>query len=156
MRQIQTVVDIAADRATVWKVLTDFAAYPEWNPFVRRVEGEPESGAWLKVTLQLPGMSAISFRSQVQPAEAPDKFGWRGHLLIPGLFSGHHQFHLQVHGEATRLHHFEQFSGVLVSLMWWKIEAPSRIGFEAMNAALKARAESMVKSGPACTDTVAA
>jgi hypothetical protein len=146
MRQIQTVVDIAADRATVWNVLTDFAAYPEWNPFVRRIEGEPKSGEWLKVTLQLPGMSAISFRSQVQPADVPSEFGWRGHLLIPSLFSGHHQFHLQARGEATRLHHFEQFSGILVPLMWWKIEAPSRIGFEAMNAALKARAEEIATS----------
>ena len=134
----------------------DFVAYPEWNPFVRRIEGKPKSGEWLKVTLQPPAMSAISFRSQVQPADAPSEFGWRGHLLIPDLFTGHHQFHLQVHGEVTRLHHFEQFSGILVPLMWWKIEAPSRIGFEAMNAALKARAEGMAKSGATQTEAVMA
>jgi hypothetical protein len=36
-------------------------------------------------------MSAISSRSQLQPADAPSEFGWHGH----------HQFHLQVHSEST-------------------------------------------------------
>ena len=35
MREISTYVDIDANRGLVWEVLTDFARYPDWNPYVR-------------------------------------------------------------------------------------------------------------------------
>ena len=39
MKEIHTEIEINAPAEKIWKVLTDFAAYPEWNPFVRRGEG---------------------------------------------------------------------------------------------------------------------
>jgi uncharacterized membrane protein len=35
-------IHMKAPAQRVWQVLTDFAAYPEWNPFIRRVNGRPE------------------------------------------------------------------------------------------------------------------
>ncbi len=34
MKVIHTEIEINAPAEAVWRVLTDFAAYPEWNPFV--------------------------------------------------------------------------------------------------------------------------
>ncbi|WP_405512784.1 SRPBCC family protein [Streptomyces canus] len=44
MREISTYVDIDAKPRIVWEVLTDFARYPDWNPYVREVTGEVRVG----------------------------------------------------------------------------------------------------------------
>ena len=35
-KQLRTHIDIHASPERVWQVLTDFAAYPDWNPFITR------------------------------------------------------------------------------------------------------------------------
>ena len=69
-------------------------------------------------------------------------FAWRGHLVVPGLVDGEHSFTLEPRGAGVRLVHAENFSGVLVPLLRRSLETTTRQGFEAMNAALKARVES--------------
>jgi len=66
---------------------------------------------------------------------------WRGSLPIPGLFTGEHYFRLEPQaGGSTRFVHGENFSGLLLPVLGG-ILAATQQGFEAMNAALKARAE---------------
>ena len=38
MRELRREIEIAAPPERVWAVVTDFAAYPEWNPFIRRLD----------------------------------------------------------------------------------------------------------------------
>lgn len=40
MPTIHTSIDIAAPPEKVWAALTDYERYPEWNPFMRRIEGD--------------------------------------------------------------------------------------------------------------------
>jgi len=134
-------MDIDADPKTVWHVLTDFSAYPDWNPFIRSIEGEPTQGSRLSVLIHPPGRKPMRFQPQVQAAENPARLSWIGSLLMRGLFDGHHEFELHAHGQGTRLVHRESFSGLLVPLVWNKMEQATRAGFEAMNLTLKARAE---------------
>ena len=42
MKEVFSEIDIQAPAERVWQVLTDFASYPEWNPFIRRINGEPK------------------------------------------------------------------------------------------------------------------
>lgn len=49
--EILSSLEIAASPMRVWGVLTDFAAYPAWQPFVR-IDGENEPGADLRYTLR--------------------------------------------------------------------------------------------------------
>ena len=42
-KQLHTSIDIDATPERVWEILTDFAAYPQWNPFMPEVTGTP---AW--------------------------------------------------------------------------------------------------------------
>ena len=143
-RSIATAVDIEASPATVWGVLMDFAAYPAWNPFIRSIEGRALAGERLSVAIQPPGQSPMRFRPRVQRVDEAHSFSWLGNLFVPGLFDGLHEFSLESVGAITRLHHRERFSGLLVPLLWNKMQSPTRDGFEAMNRALKARAESLV------------
>jgi hypothetical protein len=38
----------------MWAVVTDFAAYPEWNPFIGRISGDFQEGARLEVRIEPP------------------------------------------------------------------------------------------------------
>ena len=93
MKEIHTEIEINASPERIWKVLTDFPAYPEWNPFVREIDGQLVTGAKLKVVLQPPGGKGMTFRPKVLKVEPNREFRWLGQLLIHGLFDGEHFFH---------------------------------------------------------------
>src|SRR5262249_31565776 len=138
MRRIATTIDIAAPAHTVWRILTDFAAYPDWNPFIRRLSGELAVGGRLEVTLQPPGRRPMSFRPVVQLLEPERELRWRGRVLLPGLFDGEHAFVIHPRGGGCRLHHEETFNGLLVPL-FTKMLADTEQGFLAFNVALQRR-----------------
>lgn len=144
-RTIQTSIDIDAGADVVWRVLMDFSAYPRWNPFIYQLEGQPLKGERLSVLIQPPGKREMRFRPTVQDVEPQHAFSWLGSVLMPGLFDGRHEFLLEPIGPATRFHHRETFSGLLVPLLWKSMQAPTQAGFESMNRALKLCAESLAK-----------
>ena len=145
MRVVETGIDIAAPPWRVWRVLTDFAAYPAWNPFLTRVDGRPEQGARLRVRVEAPGRSALTLTPWVVAVETGRELRWRSRLLlVPGLLDGEHAFHLEwlAEGRATRLRQAARFSGLLAPLAGaGGVLDTTRRGSEAMDAAVKALAE---------------
>jgi uncharacterized protein YndB with AHSA1/START domain len=95
MHEIATEVTIDAPSPAVWRVLMDFARYPEWNPFVREISGAAEVGQRLRVTLGPPGGKGMRFRPKVLVVEPNTEFHWIGRLLLPGIFDGRHYFRLR-------------------------------------------------------------
>jgi hypothetical protein len=141
MRELQTSTEIDATPERVWEILTDFPSYPGWNPFIRSIAGEAVPGAELRVTIQPPGGRAMSFKPTVREAEPQRELRWLGHLLVPRVFDGEHSLRIERIGEGrVRFVQAERFTGVLVPLLGGTLEATRR-GFEAMNEALKRRAE---------------
>lgn len=147
MKEILTDVEIDAPPTRVWTVLTDFEAYDEWNPFLRIV-GRPNVGSRPQVRLTPPSGRGMTFRPEVTAAEPNREFRWVGHLYLSGLFDGEHRFVLEPldGGERTRFVHGETFSGVLAGPLLRVSGDDTRAGFEAMNEALKRRAEGSVGS----------
>jgi len=143
MHRISTSIDIAASASRVWAVLMDFPAYSDWNPFVRHLTGSTATGSRLQVTVQPEGGRAMSFAPEVLTCEPEREFRWRGKVIVSGLFDGEHAFKLaEAAAGSCRFVHEEVFSGVLVPLlMRGAMRASTQAGFEAMNRALKARAE---------------
>lgn len=140
--EIFTEIEIQGTPAQVWAVLMDFAAYPDWNPFVRRIEGNAEPGSRLQVVLSPPGGSAMTFKPKVLAANASQEFRWLGHLLFPGIFDGEHRFELHDLGNGrTRFVQAERFRGILVPFLRKMLNTKTQDGFHQMNAALKARVE---------------
>ena len=140
--EIATTISISASPERVWAVLIDFARYPEWNPFVRSIEGSPSEGSALKVTIQPPGGKAMTFRPIVLRHSVGREFRWKGKVLLPGLFDGEHYFGLAPAADgSTQFAHGERFSGLLVPLFRSALDRNTKAGFEAMNLALKQRLE---------------
>jgi hypothetical protein len=140
MREIQTDIEIAAAPEEVWRVLTDFAAYPEWNPFVTRASGELREGGRLEIFVQVPEGRGMKFTPRVLRVEPARELRWIGSMPL-NLFNGEHIFRLEPAGPArTRFLHGERFTGLLIPLMGSTLEKVRR-GYFLMNEALKARVE---------------
>jgi hypothetical protein len=146
MKRLSSEIEISAPPERVWQVLTDFAAVPGWNPFIRSVEGELKTGERLRVHLKPPDGMGMTFRPTVLKAEPGSELRWIGRFLTPGLFEGEHYFVIEpLDAGRVRFVQGETFTGFLVPVMslvglFKNIQA----GFEAMNGALKERAESSV------------
>lgn len=139
---LKSEIEIQASPERVWDVLTDFAAYPAWNPFIPRIAGAVEVGARLETRLQPPGGRGMSFRPTVLAADPAKELRWVGRLGVPGLFDGEHRFGIESLGpDRVRFVQEERFAGLLTPLVLRFLERGTRQGFEAMNQALKARAE---------------
>lgn len=142
MRELYTEAEIAASAEKVWRHLMDFENYPNWNPFVRSIEGEAKPGAPLKVFLQPSGGSGMTLKPNVVECVPNAKFSWLGSLLVKGLFDGKHELLIEpLENGNVRFIQRENFSGILVPLVWGMIKTGTRRGFEEMNAALKELAE---------------
>ncbi len=141
MYEMRTEIEIAAQPAAVWEVLTDAASLEQWNPFIHRMEGALEEGATLEVELGAEGHSRMTFKPRLLRVQPGKELRWRGKLLMPGLFDGEHVFELEPTSQGTRFVHREEFSGLLVPLLRAKLERDVKPGFEAMNRALKERVE---------------
>ncbi|MEO3771217.1 SRPBCC domain-containing protein [Micromonospora sp. B9E7] len=138
---ISTTIDIAASPQAVWKVLTEFAAYQDWNPFMRRIEGTAEVGTKLVVHLSPPGGRSMTFKPTVLTADPGQELRWLGKLGFGGLFDGEHSFVLTANADgSTHLTHSERFSGLLVVLFKGTLKN-THTGFDAFNQALKQRVE---------------
>lgn len=145
MKEIQTEIRIGATPEEVWRVLTDFGAYTQWNPFVKSVKGELKEGARLEIFVQIPEGRGMKFKPKVLRVEPARELRWLGSLPIPGLFNGEHIFRLEQAGAgSTRFLHGERFTGLVIPFIGGTLDKTRR-GYELMNAALKARVEGRAK-----------
>jgi hypothetical protein len=142
MKELRSEIEIEASAERVWQLLTDFAHFPQWNPFIRRASGNVKLGERLDVYMQPSGANGMTFRPTVLKAEPNRELRWIGHLLIPGLFDGEHIFNIEPLGtNRVRFVQREIFTGLLVPLLAKRLDTDTQRGFEEMNQALKVRAE---------------
>jgi hypothetical protein len=141
-KQLDAEVEVQASPERIWEVLTDFAAYQEWNPFIVRAAGQAVPGHRLELDLRLPGRRATTIRPEVLDAEPGRHLRWLGRLPVPGLFAGEHHFTIEPAGPGrSRVRQHEEFRGLLVPLLLAMIARPTLEAFHQMNQALAARAE---------------
>lgn len=136
---------LPANLTDSWRVLTDFAAYPEWNPYLTAITGEFQVGEKVALTL-LTERSPQPRRSHATLAkiEPQTAFAWRGQQFpIPGFSHTRHVFALErIDDTHTRLRHYEEFRGLGVALDSSGRKADiqnNERAFAQMNKALAAR-----------------
>ena len=148
MQPLHAAADIDAPAEQVWRVVTDFPRYPEWNPFIVRASGDQRVGGRLELTITAPDVRAVTFRPRVLDIEPGHLIRWKGRLLIPGLFDGRHSLTVEpLVDRRSRFTTHEEVTGILVPLLGKVIRA-SQQGFELMAEALGRRvAEQAAASG---------
>lgn len=117
MKELRTEIEIQAPTERAWQLLTDFAGFPQWNPFIRRASGEAKTGVRLEVHIQPTGARGMTFRPTIFKAEPNRELSWLGRLLIPGLFDGEHILTIESLGaNRVRFVQREIFTGLFVPL----------------------------------------
>jgi hypothetical protein len=141
-KEIQREIWIERPPAAVWQILTATDDYPSWNPFIRHLRGQFQTGNRIEVEIGPPGSDTMTFRPVVLTVERDREIRWLGSLWMGGLFDGEHSFRLESDGRRTHLIQSERFSGLLVGRLTDSILRKTEEGFGAMNEAVKERAES--------------
>jgi len=142
MKQLDNELEINASAERVWQLLTDFASFPQWNPFIQHVSGQLKRGAQLEVTLQPSGTHATTIRPIVLKTEPNRELRWVGRWLLPGLLDDEHIFTIEpLDAERVRFTQREIFTGLLAAFHARSRNTDTRRGFREMGKALKLRAE---------------
>jgi hypothetical protein len=146
---IETQIQINAPASAVRAVLFKYDDYPQWNPYIVKVDGPVTEGGQLYLTIHIAGRSDITGYAKVLIA-TDNQVTWRGTglsqvasgpvtLPIPGILSAKHDFIIQEVGpDKTLVINNDRFSGADIPFQNF---APMEEGLKAMNEALKKRVE---------------
>jgi hypothetical protein len=142
MSETRSEIDIAVPAALVWVILADFGTYGHWNPLIRGILGKAEAGRRIEISL----LSSSGARIRTQPTivhlREEREMRWHERWRVPGLFASERRFSIQALPQGgVRFHHTERARGLLVSLLGYRRRSRSKPAFDAMNTALKLRAE---------------
>ncbi|MEH6582903.1 MAG: SRPBCC domain-containing protein [Halioglobus sp.] len=140
---VSSEITLPANPELSWEVLTKFENYPEWNPYLTRVEGKLAPGETVSFTL-IDGnfTDPMHLSAVVALVQPPKQFYWTGTLVLQGIHDTRHIFELKPRPDGTtQLLHYEEFRGVLPMLLPEREQrtAHTRRAFEGMNRALQQR-----------------
>lgn len=133
MQHIETAIEINADAASVWRLLTH-GQERAWDPMFVSMEGELKQDQ--KFLLRLRRGPAM--KMCVTALEPNRVLEWTSG--IRGVFFSRHRFEIVGNGGRTLLKHSDNFSGVVVRLLGTMLHKVG-VQYGAFNRALKAEAE---------------
>jgi hypothetical protein len=92
--------------------------------------------------MQPVGARGVTLHPKVLEASPGHSLRWLGRLGLPGVFDAEHAFTITPRPDGgVRLDQDETFKGMLVPFMAGSLDRHTRPAFDAMNEALKQRAE---------------
>lgn len=138
-------VEIAAPSAFVWDVLTDFAHYPQWNPYTVAVSTTLELGTPIDLTLPNPDGSDGTFvnREWVRVVDPPHHLRYDTAEEMPGIFAVRDQWITELGPDRCTYHTTDAISGKYADKVMEMTGTWVKAGFDSVAHALKARAENL-------------
>lgn len=145
MFTIDRTLEINAPAEQVWQVLTDFARYGDWNPFVPQAHCDLRIGGALKMQVVLKKqMQQTEYINAVTPGKS------FAYSMKPAPLGALRSLRVQTVEpiDAMRCRYISHFEigGWLNPVVSLAMGAPMRQGFEAMAQGLKAQAEKLNQS----------
>ncbi len=142
MKELRTEIEISSGPEKVWKILTDFEKYDQWNPFIHRIAGEAKEGSKIEIHIERPGGKSRKYGPTVTKVEQGRELRWLGKSSLPGILNGEHIFTIEkLQVERVLFVNREVFDGLLTLLFGKSLDTDVKKGLEEMNKALKERAE---------------
>jgi hypothetical protein len=138
---LHTELEIDASPDQVWKVLTDRATYPDWNPFIISSTGDLTVGTTITNVLRDTNGKDTEFTPELLAVEAGRELRWIGRIGFGGVFDGEHAFRIEVLPNGrSKLIQEETFRGVAVPFTVGMLRDTIKPQFHAMNKAIAERA----------------
>lgn len=144
MLEVYTEINIRSTAETVWQILTTFEDYATWNPFIKKVEGKAQKGNQIEIHIFPPGLKSMRLNPTITELIFCRKLQWQGKFLFPGILDGEHSFIIKELADLSiRLIQKEYYSGLLIPFSKKQLKNNTKQGFNLMNQAIKAKAESL-------------
>jgi hypothetical protein len=142
VKEVRTEIEIKSYPESVWKILTDFATYDQWNPFINEIIGLPTEGSKIDISIETPSGKNRKYSPRITKVEEGRELRWFGKSSLPGFLNAEHIFTIEeLQPERVRFTQREVFDGLLTRLFGKGLDVDVRQGFQDMNEALKKRAE---------------
>ena len=111
-------VIIDAPQQAVWKQVTDFESYSEWNPFVREAHANFVVGGRIQFLEDLKQFGRHWLEAEFLSIQPYNRFVWKGYFGSPFLFTVRHSFLLEAtEAGQTRFSQIHENSGLLIPLL---------------------------------------
>lgn len=134
-------IGVQAPAETIWEILYDLERWHEWNPLYPLAHGVIRIGSQLDLTLALEGEPPQQIKPVILEWVPNDQIHWRLKML-GGLVSTTRFLELeQLDTASTIFSNGELIGGLLGPTVARRMGRKIYRGFQAMNEALKARAE---------------
>jgi uncharacterized protein YndB with AHSA1/START domain len=142
-------VEIEASAEFVWGVLTDYADYPQWNPYTVAVATTLEIGSLIDLTLPAVDGSGTTFvnREYVRIVDPPRHLRYDTAEEMPGIFAIRDQWLTELGPDRCAYHTTDTISGKYADKVMEMTGDWIKAGFDSVARALKTRAEALVRQG---------
>jgi hypothetical protein len=138
-------VEVDAPASVTWEVVTDFASYPQWNPFTVRVDTSGEVGD--EVLLHLPDPSkpgeTFTTREHIRVKDAPHHLQYDTGDSIPQMLAIRDQWVEDLGEGRSAYRTTDVFTGEIAQVVYDMQAEWVKAGFDATALALKDRAEKL-------------
>lgn len=138
MKTINSEIIINATPSEVWSVISNFAEYPLWNPFIISISSNVAVNNKIRVKVKPVDSPEMTFKPTVLTYLQNEEITWEGRFFIKGLFDGKHTLKLiDNYDGTTTFIKSECFQGLLIPFFTDIIENKTFKGFCLMNQRLK-------------------
>ena len=134
--EVRTEITIRSSPAAVWGMLTDVDNYPDWHPYIKKIEGKLSPKSKIKVTYKKDDTREGTFSAYIIDNEVNKQLSWGGSLDF--IFRAKHYYSIEAVGtDSVRLIQGEYWRGIFGGMYGKKIYRDTARKFELMNQKLK-------------------
>ncbi|MCD4743948.1 MAG: SRPBCC domain-containing protein [Desulfobacteraceae bacterium] len=142
--EIEESIEINAPDEKIWDIISNFGTYPDWNTYIKYIEGDLKPGKSLYVETENMNANHAKYHAIVTKVVENRELSWEGRLLMSGIYDSERSFVITSLSESRSIFTFRgNYTGLLVPLFRALVRKGEASDYKRMNKALKVRAEKL-------------